>query len=87
MHVNHLFRVRLHLHAYLYVKLQTFEISMFLEVSLHEGILLFILVDILQICQVTISDESNKMKWNDLLFAVVLREFEFSAGWSSGGNI
>ena len=61
MHVNHLFRVRLHLHAYLYVKLQTFEISMFLEVSLHEGILLFILVDILQICQVTISDESNSV--------------------------
>ena len=39
MHVNDLFRVHLHLHAYLYVKLQTFEISMFLEVSLHEGIL------------------------------------------------
>ena len=43
MHVNYLFRVHLqdylHLHAYLYVKLQTFEISMFLEVSLHEGIL------------------------------------------------
>ena len=81
MDVNHLLRVYLHLHAYLYVKLQTFEISMFLEVSLHEGILLFILVDILQICQVTISDESNKMKWNDFLFAVVSRKFEFSAGW------
>ena len=39
MDVDHLFRVHLHLHAYLYVKLQTFEISMFLEVSLHEGIL------------------------------------------------